>query len=207
MRRTEEMAAYLQDYRAERIAAKRAELEKNYTGMLPALGEKTDLLVRTQAAYQETGRQGQLRYLAFLRLRSGGYTQSYETALTMTDKRLYLDKCMDCVYWKPDIVYEGLAGDLEKAGYLLGREFIRLEKYEIFYIQQRLLSDDWELLCAFLPRLVQGIADRITGSSLLLEDELEVLCGGYMEKMQTVCRINTGGERNGKQEKFVSYGR
>jgi len=27
-----------------------------------------------------------------------------------------------------------------------------------------------------------------------------------MEKMQTVCRINTGGERNGKQEKFVSYG-
>lgn len=61
MRRTEEMAAYLQDYRAERTAAKRAELEKNYTGMLPALGEKADLLVRTQAAYQETDRQGQLR--------------------------------------------------------------------------------------------------------------------------------------------------
>lgn len=207
MRRTKEMEDCLQDYRAERTAAKRAELEKNYTRMIPALGEKTDRLVRLQTAYQAAGRQERIRNLAFFRLGSSAYTQSHETALAMSNRKLYLDKCMDCVYWKPDIVYEGLAGDLEKAGYLLGREFIRLEKYEIFYIQQRLLSDDWELLCAFLPRLVQGIADRITGSSLLLEDELEVLCGGYMEKMQTVCRINTGGERNGKQEKFVSYGR
>ena len=207
MRRTKELEVYLQDYRAERTAAKRAELEKNYTRMIPALGEKTDRLVRLQTAYQAAGRQERIRNLAFFRLGSSAYTQSHETALAMSNRKLYLDKCMDCVYWKPDIVYEGLAGDLEKAGYLLGREFIRLEKYEIFYIQQRLLSDDWELLCAFLPRLVQGIADRITGSSLLLEDELEVLCGGYMEKMQTVCRINTGGERNGKQEKFVSYGR
>lgn len=198
MQRTKELEVYLQDYRAERITAKRAKLEKNYTMMLPALREQTDHLVRVQTAYQETGRQGRIKNLAFFRLGSSGYTQSHETALAMSDRKLYLDKCMDCVYWKPDIVYEGIAGDLEKAEDLLGKKFIRLEKYEMFYIQQRLLSDDWELLCTFLPQLARGIADRITGSSLLTEEELEVLCGGYMERPQTVCRINTGGDKDGK---------
>lgn len=68
----------------------------------------------------------------------------------------------------------------------------------MFYIQQRLLSDDWELFCTFLPQLARGIADQITGSSLWTEEELEVLCGGYMERPQTVCRINTGGDKDGK---------
>ena len=81
---------------------------------------------------------------------------------------------------------------------ILNKEFVRLEKFEMFYVQQRLLSDDWELLCTFLPQLARGIADRITGSSLLTEEELEVLYGGYMEKLQTVCRINTGGDTDGK---------
>lgn len=198
MRRTKELEAYLQDYRAERMAAKRVDLEKNYTRMLPALREKIDHLVRVQTAYQETGRQGRIKNLAFFRLGSSGYTQSHETALAMSDQKLYLDECMDCVYWKPDIVYEGIAGDLEKAEVLLGKEFIRLEKYEMFYIQQRLLSDDWELFCTFLPQLARGIADQITGSSLWTEEELEVLCGGYMERPQTVCRINTGGDKDGK---------
>lgn len=198
MRRTKELEVYLQDYRAERTAAKRAELEKNYTRMIPALGEKTDRLVRLQTAYQAAGRQERIRNLAFFRLGSSAYTQSHETALAMSNRKLYLDKCMDCVYWKPDILYEGIAVDLEKAEDLLNKRFIRLEKYEMFYIRQRLLSDDWELLCTFLPRLVQGIADRITDSPLLVEEDVEVLCGGYMEKPQTVCRIDTGGEGNGK---------
>ncbi len=198
MRRTKELEVYLQDYRAERTAAKRAELEKNYTRMIPALGEKTDHLVRLQTAYQAAGRQERIRNLAFFRLGSSAYTQSHEIALAMSDKKLYLDECMDCVYWKPDIVYEGIAGDLEKAEDILNKEFVRLEKFEMFYVQQRLLSDDWELLCTFLPQLARGIADRITGSSLLTEEELEVLYGGYMEKLQTVCRINTGGDTDGK---------
>ena len=189
MQRTKELEDYLQDYRVERTAAKRAALEQNYTEMLPALGEKTDLLVKAQAAYQETGRQERVKYLIFFSLRSSGYTQSHEIALAMSNDRLYMDKCMDCVYWKPDIIYEGIAEDLGKAESLLTKEFIRLEKYELFYIQQKLLSDDWKLFCTFLPRLVHGIADRITGSSLRMEEEMEVLCGGYMEKPETVCHM------------------
>ncbi len=198
MQRTKELEDCLQDYRTERTAAKMADMEKNYTKMLPALEEKIDLLINAQAALQETGEQGRIKYLYFLRLLSSGYTQSHEIALAMANERLYLDVCMDCVYWKPDIIYKGIPEDMKKAESLLNKEFIRLEKYELFHIQQRLLSDDWELLCTFLPQLVKGIADRITGSSLLMEEEMEVLCSGYMDKPETACHINTGGNVDGK---------
>lgn len=45
---------------------------------------------------------------------------------------------------------------------MLTKAFIRLEKYELFHIRQQLLSDDWELFCGVLPRLVKAIEGRIT---------------------------------------------
>ena len=80
---------------------------------------------------------------------------------------------------------------MEEAENLLTKAFIRLEKYELFYIRQQLLSDDWELFCGVLPRLVKAIEGRITDSSLFWEDDLEVLCGGYMEEAETICHIYT----------------
>ena len=191
MQRTKELTDFLQTYRAERKAARKEVLEESYQKMLPALTVTIDHLVRSQADIQETEAQRRIKYLCFFRLRSGGYTQSHEIALAMADKKLYLDEAMDCIYWMPDVIHEEIEKDMEEAENLLARAFIRLEKYELFHIRQQLLSDDWELFCGVLPRLVKAIEGRITGSSLLLEDGLEVLCGGYMEEPETVCCINT----------------
>lgn len=191
MQRTKELTDFLQTYRAERKAARKEVLEESYQKMLPALTETIDHLVKSQADIQETKAQRRIKYLCFFRLRSSGYTQSHEIALAMADKRLYLDEAMDCIYWMPDVIHEEIEKDMEEAENLLAKAFIRLEKYELFHIRQQLLSDDWELFCGVLPRLVKAIEGRITGSSLLLEDGLEVLCGGYMEEPETVCCINT----------------
>lgn len=191
MQRTKELTDFLQTYRAERKAARKEVLEESYQKMLPALTETIDHLVKSQADIQETKAQRRIKYLCFFRLRSSGYTQSHEIALAMADKRLYLDEAMDCIYWMPDVMHEEIEKDMEEAENLLTKAFIRLEKYELFHIRQQLLSDDWELFCGVLPRLVKAIEGRITGSSLLLEDGLEVLCGGYMEEPETVCCINT----------------
>lgn len=191
MQRTKELTDFLQTYRAERKAARKEVLEESYQKMLPALTVTIDHLVRSQADIQETEAQRRIKYLCFFRLRSGGYTQSHEIALAMADKKLYLDEAMDCIYWMPDVIHEEIEKDMEEAENLLAKAFIRLEKYELFHIRQQLLSDDWELFCGVLPRLVKAIEGRITGSSLLLEDGLEVLCGGYMEEPETVCCINT----------------
>lgn len=191
MQRTKELTDFLQTYRAERKAARKEVLEESYPKMLPALTETIDHLVKSQADIQETEAQRRIKYLCFFRLRSSGYTQSHEIALAMADKMLYLDEAMDCIYWMPDVIHEEIEKDMEEAENLLAKAFIRLEKYELFHIRQQLLSDDWELFCGVLPRLVKAIEGRITGSSLLLEDGLEVLCGGYMEEPETVCCINT----------------
>ena len=191
MQRTKELTDFLQTYRAERKAARKEVLEESYPKMLPALTETIDHLVKSQADIQETEAQRRIKYLCFFRLRSSGYTQSHEIALAMADKMLYLDEAMDCIYWMPDVIHEEIEKDMEEAENLLAKAFIRLEKYELFHIRQQLLSDDWELFCGVLPRLVKAIEGRITDSSLFLEDDLEVLCGGYMEEPETVCCINT----------------
>ena len=191
MQRTKELTDFLQTYRAERKAARKEVLEESYPKMLPALTETIDHLVKSQADIQETEAQRRIKYLCFFRLRSSGYTQSHEIALAMADKKLYLDEAMDCIYWMPDVIHEEIEKDMEEAENLLAKAFIRLEKYELFHIRQQLLSDDWELFCGVLPRLVKAIEGRITDSSLFLEDDLEVLCGGYMEEAETICHIYT----------------
>lgn len=191
MQRTKELTDFLQTYRAERKNARKEMIEESYQKMLPALTETIDHLIRNQTDIQETQAQRRIKYLCFFRLRSSGYTQSHEIALAMADKRLYLDEAMDCIYWMPDVIHEEIEKDMEEAENLLTKAFIRLEKYELFHIRQQLLSDDWELFCGVLPRLVKAIEGRITDSSLFLEDDLEVLCGGYMEEAETICHIYT----------------
>lgn len=199
MQRTKELTDFLQTYRTGRKAARKDVLEESYPKMLPALIEVIDHLVRSQADIQETEAQRRIKYLCFFRLRSSGYTQSHEIALAMADKKLYLDEAMDCIYWMPDVIHEETEKDMEEAENLLTKAFIRLEKYELFHIRQQLLSDDWELFCSVLPWLVKAIEGRITGSSLLLEDDMEVLCGGYMEEPEAVCHIYTKeGDTDGK---------
>ena len=189
MQRTAELREFLQEFRRERTSAKKENMEKYCHFMLPELENKVDLLIQEQTAFQESGEQGKITYLAFFRLMSSGYTQSYETAIAMGNKKLYLDAHMDCVYWKPEEIFDSIAEDIKKVAEILYQKFTQIEKYELFDIQQILFLDDWELLCKFLPQLVQGIAGRITCSSLLLEEEIEVLGGGYMEEPKTVCDI------------------
>lgn len=191
MQRTKELTDFLQTYRAERKNARKEMIEESYQKMLPALTETIDHLIRNQTDIQEIQAQRRIKYLCFFRLRSSGYTQSHEIALAMADKRLYLDEPMDCIYWMPDVIHEEIEKDMEEAENLLTKAFIRLEKYELFHIRQQLLSDDWELFCGVLPRLVKAIEGRITDSSLFLEDDLEVMCGGYMEEAETICHIYT----------------
>ena len=191
MQRTKELTDFLQTYRTERKNARKEMIEESYQKMLPALTETIDHLIRNQTDIQEIQAQRRIKYLCFFRLRSSGYTQSHEIALAMADKRLYLDEAMDCIYWMPDVIHEEIEKDMEEAENLLTKAFIRLEKYELFHIRQQLLSDDWELFCGVLPRLVKAIEGRITDSSLFLEDDLEVMCGGYMEEAETICHIYT----------------
>lgn len=86
--------------------------------------------------------QDKIRYLIFQRLRTSGYTGTYEISMGLSNSMLYLDEYMSCVYWKPDLIYENINSDMENVRKKLERKYIRIEEYELLYIKQKLLLDD-----------------------------------------------------------------
>lgn len=72
---------------------------------------------------------------------------------------LYLDEYMSCVYWKPNLIYENINSDMENVRKKLEQKYIRIEEYELLYLKQRILLDDWKLFFKVLERLSSKIAD------------------------------------------------
>ena len=199
MCRTDEMEIYLQEYRSNRTELKRVKVNKEIASIVSGLKEKIDLLIDEKMEEQEKAPK-KVKYLLFCRLLTSGYTQSYEMAIILADKSLYLNESMNYVFWKPEIIYDGLIQDMEEVTKLLKQKYIRLEQHELLYIERKLFLDDWELFCTILPDVVYEIAGNLVNSSLSLEDEIEVLYGGYMEEPVSICQIKIKERRENKWE-------
>lgn len=202
MDRYKEMEAYLEEYRIDRRILKKSILEEKYTLLIPPLFTVLDDLIQEQVAMQESGEQGRIKYLVFQYLLTSGYTGSYEMAVSLSNSALYLDENMICAYWKPELIYENTDKDMEEVKRRLNRKFIRIEEYELLHIKQKLLLDDWELFADTLKKMSDEIFGKVIESALLLEDEVQILCGAYMDKLEIVHKIKSesrqaGGKNNG----------
>lgn len=202
MDRCKEMEAYLEEYRIDRRILKKSILEEKYTLLIPPLFTVLDDLIQEQVAMQEYGEQGRIKYLVFQYLLTSGYTGSYEMAVSLSNSALYLDENMIYAYWKPELIYENTDKDMEEVRRRLNRKFIRIEEYELLHIKQKLLLDDWELFVDTLKKMSGEIFNKVMASTLLLEDEIQILCGAYMDKLEIVHKIKSesrqaGGKNNG----------
>ena len=56
---------------------------------------------------------------------------------------------MSCVYWKSNLIYENINSDMENVRKKLEQKYIRIEEYELLYLKQRILLDDWKLFLKF----------------------------------------------------------
>lgn len=202
MDRCKELEEYLEEYRICRRNLKKSILEEKYALLIPSLFTVLDGLIQEQIAMQESGEQGRIKYLVFQYLLTSGYTGSCEMAVSLSNSALYLDENMICTYWKPELIYENTDKDMEEVRRRLNRKFIRIEEYELLHIKQKLLLDDWELFVDTLGKMSGEILGEIMESTLLLEDEIQILSGAYMDKLEVVHKIKSGsrqagGENNG----------
>lgn len=198
MNRKEQMEVCIQEYRSNRRKEKSIYIMKHYKEVLFSFCEMVDMLIGQQTSLQESGKQDEIKTLCFLRLLSSGYTGSYEMAVGMSSKKLYLDKYMTYVYWKPEVLYKEIDKDIEELNKILQQYFVHIMEYELFYLKQKLLADDWSVFCGIIEPLIKGAENRIINSPLQLEKEIHVLCGDYMGRLKNVCRIYTeGGGMNG----------
>lgn len=109
---------------------------------------------------------------------------------------LYLDEKKSQVYWCPDSIYKNIDKDLKEVEGIVRKKFTRLQEFEIFYMKQKLLCDDWELLQECFYTMSKQCLSLIMNSQLQLEDELMFLCGNYMDSLKVVW--STGeGKNNG----------
>ena len=186
MMRCAEMKKYIKSYCRVRKIEKRKFLNNHYDDTLEQLMEIMDALVQDVEKKQALNGHEKVKYLVFHRLLSSGYTGSHEISMAMSSDALYLDEKMSCVYWKPEIFYCGLENDMKQVRQILSKKYLRIEEYELLRIEQCLLSYDWELLCEFLSWEAARLIERMKASSLELEDEIQVLCGCYMDRLNVV---------------------
>lgn len=191
MERYEMMVKEIKDYRHERKNEKRKYLNDHYDDIFVPLLRVMEPLVRDAEKKQTLNQQGKIQYLVFHRLLSSGYTGSYEMSMTMSNAALYLDENMSCVYWKPEIVYRGLEDDMKRVHQILSNKYSRIEEYELIRLKQCLLLDDWDIFCEVLRKIAERLAERIKESPLQLEDEIRILCGEYMGRLDVVYTMQT----------------
>lgn len=145
MKRCKELEENIQKYCSERKNAKWEYIDNNYSMLFPAFMENLDILIKRWCGEQKDKKQDKVKYLIFQRLRTSGYTGTYEISMGLSNAMLYLDEHMSCVYWKPDLIFEDIDSDMVDVKKKLEQKYIRIEEYELLFLKQRLLLDDWKL--------------------------------------------------------------
>lgn len=201
MERFTEMEDCIQDFRTRRMNAKRTYLDDKdkyealFSSLLPAL----KALIQEQASMQEEGEQGKVKCVIFHRLLSSGYTGSCEISVGISSAMLYLDKHMSSAYWRPVFLYDDIDKDMEEVRQRLSQKFVHIEEFELLRLKQKLLWDDWRLFCEMLEKLGEKAAEEMLESTLCLEDEIQVLYGDYMDRLDTACKA-AASRRNGREK-------
>lgn len=194
MDRDRELAAYVNEYRKERMRIKTNILDNNISKLLPGFYSKLDSLIFEQVTKQKEKLQGVIENLLFCRLISSGYTGSFELALGLSNSMLFQDDNINYVYWTPKVIYDSIQSDMQDIEKELHKEFVQLEVYELFRLKQKLLLDDWRVFCSVIDKLVEATPDRFINSHLLYDKDIQVLCGNYMGPLDFICSISADEE-------------
>ena len=186
MERIEKMKDNIQEYRVRRAETKRDYLTKYKTKIETDFVEQLNILVRDQLHNQPDVSDRKLSNLFMCRLKSSEYTGSYESILGLSCSQPYLDDQKSQLYWRPPYLYDNLDKDMGEVEKYLRKNFIRIEKYELFRLQQQLLYDDWQIWESIIPELAERNREVITHSPLHINDEILVVSGDYMERLKVI---------------------
>ena len=189
MERMKALEAYIREFWDEKMEQRKRDIEGQQQHLKQELCQQLFVLIEEQEKEQKKGIQEAIKYLFLCRLSSSGYTNSYEAMLGLSNSLLYLDQNKSYTYWYPKQIYSTVDKDLEEVFNQLKKNFIRIEKYELFYLKQRLLLDNWDMLVQVFTEALDCVFDQFEHSSLVLDRVVMVLCGNYMEQLQIVKRM------------------
>lgn len=186
----EKMKEYLQEYFVSRVAVKRECLLENDVIVLEkSFKEVLKKLVDDQILKQIGDRKQVISAIFMCHLISSDYTGSYDSILGLCSPQIYLDEFGSSIYWRPPCLFDSIEKDMEEVKKYLYKSFVRIEEYEFLQIKLKLLHDNRELLKEIIPRLIHKNSEIIINSSLRMDDELLILHGVYMERLQVIGHV------------------
>lgn len=190
-----ELEYYIKKYREERINKNNRILGDKNKELKLEFYSKLNKLIDEQVIHQNNGDQNKIKHISLCRLISSCYTGSYESYLWLSNSQLYYDNYKSYVYWKPAFIYDSIDNDMMEIEKLLRVRFVHIEAYELFALKRKLILDDWITFEKYFCNLVKASKGEIINSSLKVEDEILILYGDYMERLQIIGRIGiTKGE-------------
>ena len=112
----------------------------------------------------------------------------------LSNDMIYLDEHISCVYWRPDLIFKDIDRDMLDVNKKLAQKYIRIEEYELLYLKQRILLDDWKLFFKVLERLSSKVAEKTQERYEIFEDEIDILAGDYMDRLDVISSISVNRE-------------
>ncbi len=189
MGRSVEQEDYIKKYREERINKNEEVLKNNDEEIRAEYFLILDNLIQEQLKCQNKNEQNKIKHISLCRLLSSSYTESYESYLWISNSQLYYDNNKSYTYWKPSFIYDSLDKDMIEVERLLRKKFIHIEAYELFILKKKLILDDWISFKKLFCNLAKESKQSIINSSLQVEDEILILYGDYMERLEVIGRI------------------
>lgn len=177
------------DYRINRRKEKSRYVARHYEEMKDSFSGAVDKLIQKQIGLQQLDEYDLVTSLCFWHLLSSDYTGSYEIAVGMCGDKMQIDEHMAYVYWKPEILYEGIDHETEVLEKFLHKSFRSIEDFDVLQLKRQLLMDDWLLFGKIVKALAESVGQKILESPICTENEIQVLLGEYTGQMFKVCRI------------------
>lgn len=181
--------ACIQEYRVNRRREMRGYIKRHYNEMQDAFCRIMDELIRKQIRLKQAGEDEEVTTLCFWHLLSSDHTGSYEMAVGMCGKKIQLDEHMAYVYWKPELLYDGIDQEMEALERFLRKCFPSVGSYDVIQLKYKLLMDDWLLFGKSVRKLAAAAEERIQKSPMQAEKEIQVMIGDYKGQMSRVCGI------------------
>lgn len=201
MDRKKDLEKYIEEYRAERLRLKNDKLVQLIAELEPVFCEKLNFLIKDQLIKVRQC-PGDLEIFYLSCLQSSGHTESYDSIAGISNAQLFLDNNKSQAYWCPKQIYKDMDYDMKDMEKRLRKKIVRLEQYELLYLKQLLIMDDWEVLQQCFCELIHKHLELLIESPLDFQPELKVMCGNYMDRLQLKQSFKI--EQNIDEEETVS---
>lgn len=140
-------------------------------------------LMLTVKEQQNCGVKGTIQYAVISYLYSSIITKSYDFQISFYDDLLYLDPIESCIYWCPNFIFRYIDEDICFLKKALQATFIRIRDYEIDDIRRRYVEEYLTLAASLFQNNIVEILKACNIDELKLDDEVQILFGGYIDNL------------------------